>query len=289
LDVELKEVTQRLSCASNHRMRRSTLLAFSLFCLIISCSSQSAAPAAQRPTQATISSAPSSEVIAPPPNYKFPSGQKYVFTVEWHLFTAGTATVRMDADGQHRVIATADSSGAVNTLYKVHDLFDAQFDPRTFCSLSINKHTEEGPHKRDTMVKFDYQQKKSLLDEKNLKTGEQKHEQTNIPGCVTDVITGFYYLASLPLGLGYQSAFPVNGGGKTTVAEAKVETREQIKVPAGTFQTLRVHVEAISGALQGKGSVVVWYTDDANRTPVQMRSKLGWGTLLFRLQRIERN
>jgi len=31
---------------------------------------------------------------------------------------------------------------------------------------------------------------------------------------------------------------------------------------------------------------VVWYTDDANRIPVQMRSKLGWGTLLFRLQKI---
>ena len=70
------------------------------------------------------------------------------------------------------------------------------------------------------------------------------------------------------------------------MAEARVEAREQVKVPAGTFQTLRVRVEAISGALQSKGSVVVWYTDDANRIPVQMRSKLGWGTLLFRLQKI---
>lgn len=269
-------------------MRRPTLFVFFVFCLAITGGGQTAAPSTSKATQASVSAAPSSQIIPPSPGYRFPSGQKYVYAVEWHLFTAGTATVRMDSDGQHRVTATADSSGAVNTLYKVHDLFDAQFDPHTFCSLSINKHTEEGPHKRETMVKFDYGQKKSLLEEKNLKTGEQKHESTDIPGCVTDVITGFYYLASLPLGPGYQSAFPVNGGGKTTIAEAKVETREQIKVPAGTFQTLRVHVEAISGALQGKGSVVVWYTDDANRTPVQMRSKLGWGTLLFRLQRIDR-
>jgi hypothetical protein len=59
-------------------------------------------------------------------------------------------------------------------------------------------------------------------------------------------------------------------------------------VPAGTFQTVRVKVEAISGALQGKGTIWVWFTDDVNRTPVQMRSKLGWGTLLFRLQTIEK-
>ena len=270
-------------------MRLPTLLGCCVSCLVISCSGQSPTPVPPKTASATVSAAPASQIIPPPPNYKFPSGQKYVYNVEWHLFTAGTATVRLDSEGQHRVTATADSTGAVNALYKVHDHFDAQFDPHSFCSVSINKHTEEGPHKRETMVKFDYGLKKSVLEEKNLKTGEQKHEQTDIPGCVTDVITGFYYLASLPLGLGYQNSFPVNGGGKTTVAEAKVEAREQIKVPAGTYQALRVHVEAISGALQGKGSVTVWYSDDANRTPVQMRSKLGWGTLLFRLQRIDRN
>jgi len=268
-------------------MRLPTLLGLGLVCLVLSSSGQGAPP--QKPAEATFSATPSSQVLPPPPNYKFPAGQTYVYAVEWHLFNAGTATVRMDSDGQHRVTATAESSGVVNTLFKVHDHFEAQFDPRTFCSLAINKHTEEGTHKRNTMVKFDYAQNKSLLDEKNLKTGEQKHEQTDIPSCVTDVITGFYYLASLPLGPGYQSVFPVNGGGKTTIADAKVEAREQIKVPAGGFQALRVHVEAISGPLQGKGSVTVWYSDDANRTPVQMRSKLGWGTLLFRLLRIDRS
>ena len=66
-----------------------------------------------------------------------------------------------------------------------------------------------------------------------------------------------------------------------------MEGREQIKVPAGSFHTVRVHAEAISGTLKGKGYVTVWYTDDQNHTPVQMRAKLGWGTLLFRLQRLE--
>jgi hypothetical protein len=47
-------------------------------------------------------------------------------------------------------------------------------------------------------------------------------------------------------------------------------------------------VEAISGALQGKGTIWAWFTDDVKHTPVQMRSKLGWGTLLFRLQTIEK-
>jgi len=241
------------------------------------------------PSFPTISAAPSARIVPPPPNYNFPNGQTYVYDVEWHLFNAGTARVTLGPDGgQEHVTAVANSAGVVNALYKVQDRFEAFFDPKTFCSLRVSKHTEEGSHSRQTELRFDYSRNKSVLDEKNLKTGEQKHVENDLPACVTDVVSGFYYLASLPLQTGNTNSFPINDGGKTTEVRARVEAREQIKVPAGTFQTVRVKAEAISGALQGKGTVWAWFTDDANHTPVQIRTKLGWGTLLFRLQRIEK-
>ena len=241
------------------------------------------------PPLPTISAAPSARVVPPPPNYAFPNGQSYVYDVEWHLFNAGTARVTLGLDGdQQHVTAIADSAGVVNALYKVHDRFQAFFDPRTFCSLRVSKHSEESSRSRQTELRFDYSRHKSVLDETNLKTGELKHVENDLPACVTDVVSGFYYLASLPLQTGNTYAFPINDGNKTTEVRARVEAREQVKVPAGTFQTVRVKAEAISGALQGKGTVWAWFTDDADHTPVQMRSKLGWGTLLFRLQKIEK-
>jgi len=250
--------------------------------------SQPPAPS-NAPPLSTISAAPSTRVIPPPPNYAYPNGQTYVYGVEWHLFNAGTASVnlRLDAGLQH-VTALANSAGVANALYKVQDHFEAFFDPRTFCSQRVSKHSEEGSHSRETELRFDYSRNKSVLDEKNLKTGEQKHVENDLPGCVSDVVTGFYYLASLPLQTGNTYTFPINDGNKTTEVKARVEGREQVKAPAGTFQTVRVKAEAISGALQGKGTVWAWFTDDGNHTPVQMRSKLGWGTLLFRLQRIDK-
>jgi hypothetical protein len=267
-------------------------LAWCLFALFSVSSSQSqvspSAPAEQTPLS-TISAAPSTHIIPPPPNYVFPNGQSYVYGVEWHLFNAGTATVTLALDGgQEHVTAVATSAGVVNALYKVQDHFEAFFDPHTFCSLRVSKNTEEGSHSRQTELRFDYSRRKSVLDEKNLKTGEQKHVENDLPACVSDVVTGFYYLASLPLQSGNSYTFPINDGNKTTEVTARVEAREQIRVPAGTFRTVRVKAEAISGALQGKGTVWAWFTDDSNHTPVQMRSKLGWGTLLFRLQRIEK-
>ena len=246
---------------------------------------------AKSPSQshATVSAASAEARIAPPPpGYRFPNRRTYVFNVEWHFVNAGTATVKLeDAGPEERVTALANSAGVVNALYKVNDRFQAYFDPRTFCSLRIEKHTEEGFRKRETQVHFEYARRKSVLDEKNLKNGETKHAENDVPACVTDVISGFYYLASLPLQPGSVETFPINDGGKTTDVVARVEAREQIKVPAGTYQTVRVKSEAVSGPLKGKGTVWVWFTDDPNHIPVQMRSKLGWGTLLFRMQAIE--
>jgi hypothetical protein len=169
----------------------------------------------------------------------------------------------------------------------VHDHFESHFDPRTFCSVQIFKHSEEGAHKRETSIRFDHTRKKSELDEKNLKTGESKHVEDDLPTCTTDVITGFYYLQSLPLQLGSTYEFPISDG-KTTIVRATVEKREHVKVPAGSFPTVQVTAEAVSGPLTSKGKVWVWFSEDANHTPVQMRAKLGWGTLLFRLQKIEK-
>jgi hypothetical protein len=262
---------------------------FALFSVSSSQSQVSPSAPSEQPSVSTISAAPSTRIIPPPPNYAFPNGQSYVYGVEWHLFNAGTATVTLGHDGgQEHVTAVATSAGVVNALYKVQDHFEAFFDPHTFCSLRVSKNTEEGSHSRQTELRFDYSRHKSVLDEKNLKTGEQRHVENDLPACVSDVVSGFYYLASLPLQSGNSYTFPINDGNKTTEVTARVEVREQIKVPAGTFRTVRVKAEAISGALQCKGTVWAWFSDDANHTPVQMRSKLGWGTLLFRLQRIEK-
>jgi hypothetical protein len=262
---------------------------FAILSVALSQGQTHSAPPSNAPPLATISAAPSARVVPPPPNYTYPNGQTYVYSVEWHLFSAGTASVKLGLDaGQQHVTAIANSAGVANALYKVQDHFEAFFDPHTFCSQRVSKRTEEGSHSRQTDLRFDYSRNKSVLDEKNLKTGEQKHVENDLPGCVSDVVTGFYYVASLPLQPGNTYTFPVNDGNKTTEVRARVEARDQVKVPAGAFQTLRVKAEATSGALQGKGTVWAWFTDDANHTPVQMRSKLGWGTLLFRLQRIEK-
>lgn len=125
------------------------------------------------------------------------------------------------------------------------------------------------------------------MEENNLKIGTHRVADYDIPACVTDVVSGFFYAASLDLALGSSQTFPVNDGGKTTDVKIDVEGRNRIKVPYGEFQALRVKAEPVSGPLKGKGVLWVWFTDDARHIPLQLKSKLGFATLLFQLQRVD--
>jgi hypothetical protein len=235
-----------------------------------------------------------SEMVAPSmarprPEYPFPIGQTYVYGGEWRIFNAGIATLRLEQAGQEdRIVATADAAGTVSLLYHVQDKLESFFDPSNFCSHSTSRHIEEGFRRVQTNISFDYHRGKAVLDHKNIKKKESKHEEHDIPACVTDMLSSIYYVASLPLLTGKTYSFPINDGGETLSVMVHVEAREQVKTPAGTFNAIRVQPETSSSVLRDKGKIWIWYSDDAARVPVQMRARMSWGTLTFFLLRIEK-
>ena len=234
--------------------------------------------------------APQAPGIRPAPaGYDFHNGETLNYAGEWRLIHAGNATIQITANGsEEHVHGVAESSGAVTLLYRVRDRFDSYFDPRTFCSSKLIKHTEEGLRHRDTQITFDYNAHQAVLDETNLRNNEKKHVGNDVPGCATDVISGIFYAASLPLQPGASYTFPLNDGGKTVIVTLAVQEREEVKTPAGTFKTIRVEPSAPEGVLKNKGHIWIWYTDDERHIPVQARAKMLWGTLTLRLTRIDK-
>ncbi len=243
-------------------------------------------------TQASSISTPSISaptVSKPRADFAYPLGQTYVYGGQWRIFNAGTASLRMEKAGQeNRIVATADAAGTVALLYHVQDRLESFFDPASFCSRNTSRHVEEGFRRVDTNITFDYAHRRAVFDQKNLKKNETKHEQHEIPGCVTDMLSAIYYVSSLPLEPGRTFSFPLNDGGESVDVNLHVEAREQIKTPAGTFNTLRTQPEAASGLVRDKGKLWIWYTDDAAHVPVQMRARMNWGTLIFQLVRIDK-
>jgi hypothetical protein len=239
------------------------------------------------PVNTAVIAAPS--IAKPRADYHFPTGQTFVYSAVWRIFNAGIATLRVESAGpQDRVLGTADTVSAAALLYRVQDHYESAFDPATFCSTSTSRETEEGLRRVNTKITFDYAQHKSVFEQKNIKKSETKNQEHAIPSCVTDVLSGIFYTASLPLQPGSAYSFPLSDGGETLTVNVRAEAREQIKTPAGTFNTIRVQPEAASGLLKDKGKVWIWYSDDAARIPVQARAHMYWGILTFTLQRIDK-
>lgn len=264
---------------------------FCVACLLLTLPAGTMAGQAAKSQPATTNAAsigPTYYIQPLSPNFHLPVGETFYYDADWRLWNAGTATIKLQNLGnEYHVSASADSIGVVAMLYRVADRFDSYFDAHTLCSTRITKHTEEGTHKRETNIRFDYQRRKAILDERSLKDNQTKHQEEDIPPCVTDVISGILYGATLPLREGATYNFPLNDG-KTVDVQAHVEGREEVKTPAGTFQTIRVQPEADSGILKKRGKIWVWYTNDAQHIPVLMRARMFWGTLTIRLARVEK-
>nr|WP_254063580.1 DUF3108 domain-containing protein [Granulicella sp. S190] len=224
----------------------------------------------------------------PQPGFAFPEKQTLSFTVDWRVFTAGTAVFQLEQQGTvQKITATADTTGAVTMLFPVIDKFQAGFDTKTGCSTGFSKQLQEGRRKISSELSFDYAQGKQKQVEKNLVKGTSKDQTASIPACVTDSLSAIFYAASQPMVVGQSIRFPLADSMRTVTVAMKVEGKEEIKTPAGTFQTLKVEPTADEGIVKNRGHIWVWYTDDARHMPVQIQARLFWGTITFHLQSYE--
>jgi hypothetical protein len=219
---------------------------------------------------------------APAANFSFPAKQTLTYAVDWRVFPAGTATFHLEQAGdlQH-VVATGESIGAVNLLFRVNDRFESYFNRTTGCSASFAKQLQEGRRQITSMLRF--QDGKQVLEEKNLVSGTSKLQTAPIPPCVTDLMSAIFYGGSQALQPGGSFRFPLADAMRVVDVTMKAEAREQVVTLAGTFQTIRVQPTADAGVVKNRGNIWIWYTDDGRRMPVQMRARLFWGTITMRL------
>lgn len=225
---------------------------------------------------------------APQSGFSFPAKQTLNYAVDWRVFPAGVVSFHelADGDGEH-ISVTADTLGAVNLLFRVTDRFQSSFNRQTGCSQDFAKQLVEGRRRVNSTLRFDYAQRQAIFDEDNLVSKIRKHQTFTIPPCVSDSLSAIFYAASQPLNVGDSFQFPLADAMRTVRVTMKVEGRDTIKTPAGTFQTIRVEPTADAGVVKNRGNIWIWYSDDERHIPVQMRARLFWGTITFRLTSIE--
>jgi len=217
----------------------------------------------------------------------FRPGETLNYNVNWSIFPAGKLTATLtrdkeDSGNNYVVTTTARSQGFVSLLYKVQDEFRSVFDPGTLCSSQISKQINEGGRHKTTKITFDSHRGVAILDEHDRDGGNAnpKHAEHEIPPCVQDVISAFYFVRSQPLRVGQNVKLAVNDGSKTTVVVAAVTARRKIQTPLGVHEALRVEPSVFENLYeQKKGKLVIWFSDDEYHFPLRIRATLKLGAI----------
>lgn len=206
----------------------------------------------------------------------FGVGEKFVYSVQYGLITAGEATMEIrnisaiDSIPCYNIISDARTSNVFSKIFKVRDRFVSLMDTTNLVSLQYEKHLREGNFKKDEYVRFDQKAHKAIY----------KDVEIPIPPRTQDVLSSMYYMRTLPLRVGHSVSLANHTNGKNYPLLIKVLREERITVDAGTFDCLVVEPFLREpGLFRQKGRLTVWVTNDRYKIPVLMRTKVVIGSV----------
>src|SRR5215217_2932825 len=262
-----------MSASSSVSVQRALALAFAAAAAI--------APVRLSAQATMLSAAPPVAPVAARAAVPYGVGEELSYRATFGGIPAGSARMRVDGieivrgRPAYHVVFTID--GGV-PLFRVHDRYDSWIDVQTLASLRHRQQISEGNYKRTTQYEI-------YPERGTYETGDS-----------------VYASVSQPLDDG--SFIYAIRGARIRVGETRRDDRyfrpdrnpvvltglrqEAVNVGAGTFATTVVRPTIrTSGIFSDDGQAHVWFTDDANRYPVQVKAKFAKFSLTLTLQSVK--
>ena len=218
-----------------------------------------------------------------PSSIPFSVGEQIDYHVLFGIIPAGKAqlaVVNMDTvNGQltYHAVSTARSAKAYDLVFKVRDSVETWFDADSVYSHFYRKRLREGPYRDEKTVRFDLRNERVLWWDDGVEMAP-----LSVPPRVQDVLSAGYKVRTLPLTVGDTLAILTHDVNKTYELLVIVHNREKVQTELGTYDCLKVEPVLRSGGIFKKergARVFVWVTDDDQRIPVKMQSKVSFGSI----------
>ena len=210
-------------------------------------------------------------------------GERIDFHVAFGIVPAGKArlevldTVRVNGQLALHALSTARSAKSFDLVFKVRDSIETWFDADSVYALRFRKRLREGPYRDEKVVEF-------LLADSLVRWQDDGRDKPPlvVEPRVQDVLSAGYRARLLPMAVGDTFAIRTHDVNKTYDLMVIVHARETVETLAGVYDCFKVEPVLRSGGLfkKEKGArVFVWVTADERRIPVQMQSKVSFGTI----------
>jgi len=208
--------------------------------------------------------------------------ENFSYDIYWLGIYVGNAVLEAVNDkGTLRITSRVNSAPFLSTFYTVEDYAESLIKDGRAIHFRIKQ--REGRYKSDKETIFDVSNKKVIYFD-YLKG---KKKEYGIDSIIWDVISGFYYLRTLPLVIGKVIYIDIFDSNKLLKSEVSVLRKEKIKVSGiGEVATVVVKPDLKSeGLFHRKGDIFIWFTDDEKRIPVKVETKVPIGKVVAELKK----
>jgi hypothetical protein len=185
------------------------------------------------------------------------------------------------------------SKGFFPTLFgiKVKDEFNAIVHKADFGLFGASRLLQEGKALTEHKTYVNRREKRVTYIFRDLvnKSAEPKVKEVESPVWVQDILSAIYFVRTQNLTQGKVIPIPITDAGQNYQIEVIVGEREEIKVDAGKFRTVKIETKAFNGKLVRKsGELFVWISDDERRLPVKAKIKVSGTTVNIELKKAQR-
>jgi len=215
--------------------------------------------------------------------WPFQIGERLTYNVSFTGITAGQASLEVVNDTvvnnyhQLHIRFNARTTFPVSSIYTINDQVDTWLDSKYLYTKKLTKNIREGNYKNDSYTIIDYDQSIAITN----------GDTVIIDQFLRDSYSLFYFLRTIPLIIGETIDFTAFDGKKITPFQVITKTKETINTMAGTFPCLVVKpFREGTTLLKNKGDMIIWFSDDKNKLPIQIRIKLKYGSMLLKLKDI---
>ena len=237
------------------------------------------------PASANLTPTPTATPTSSPSAYSVAVGERATYDVELRGKRVGTGSLELlgheQVNGRDAVHASLQVKGSF-LFAKVNDRFDSWFDPTQFVSRRFEQNQRELRHTR--VRSYEIAPEEGVYRE--TRSGRVDSLSTTEP---LDDVSFLFFVRTLPLNVGDVDTIPrYFKAGRDVII--RVVGKKTITVPAGTFQTIVVKptITNASGLLGQGGEAEVYFTDDAARTLVMLKSHVPvLGTLELSLRELK--
>lgn len=205
-----------------------------------------------------------------------------VYDIGWGPFRAGFVVLTTNRDTVNSTIrlgAKALSNNFVGTFYKMRDYIISTIDANGLYPIMFEQHLREGKkYKADGYILYDNINRKVIVQ-------ERKFRIVDAPLFTHDYISVLYYIRNQNFTTGDTFTHNLYVHNKVHPIFFQCKERRKIEVEAGTFDAilLEPRLAGDGRAFNKKDKLEVWVTNDNNRVPILIKTKIKVGSIVARL------